>query len=155
MTTTESANDFLFAGGSRSAKFEAIGDLVKGRILSAEPRQQTTPEGALKTWSDGKPMMQLVITLQTDLHDEDDDDGQRAVYAKGGKYKVASGKGTSMLEAIREAVKRAGAKGIDIGATLTVQHSGLGDKTAPAYSAPKLYVAKYEPGAAPVDIDLI
>lgn len=148
-------NDFLFAGGAKSAKFDDVGDKVTGVILTAEVAQQTDPEtGTPKTWNDGRPVMQLVITLQTDERDGDDDDGQRRLYAKGGNYEVASGKGTALLPAVREAVKKAGAKGIEPGARLTVQHSGLGTKKKAAFNAPKLYVAKYEPGAAaPIDID--
>lgn len=152
-TTNPNPNDFLFQSGARSAfgQDAEIGATVKGRIVSAEVRQQTDPDGNPKTWADGSPRNQLVVVLQTDQGDGDTDDGQRALYAKDGRYEVASGKGTALLTAIREAVKKAGAKGLDVGAVLTVQFSGLGKKTSAAYSAPKLYVAKYE---APVE-DLI
>lgn len=155
MSTTD-INDFLMASGSKSAKFEAVGDTIRGEIVTAEVKQQSDPDGNLKTWSNGDPVMQLVITVQTDDRDGDDDDGQRRIYAKGGNYEAASGKGTSMLVAIREAVKKAGVAKLEVGGTITVAHSGLGKKTSPAYSAPKLYVAKYEPPTSkPVDIDLL
>ena len=153
MSTATDPNDFLFAGGSKSAKFDEVGDIVRGVILSAEVRQATDLEGAPKVWSDGSPVNQLVITLQTDLRDGDDDDGTRRLYAKGGNYEAATGKGTSMLVAVREAIKKAGATKLAEGATLTVQHSGLGKKSKPAHNAPKLYTAKYEATSAPVDID--
>lgn len=124
---------------------------MRGRIESADVRQQTDPEGNLKTWNDGSPVMQLVVTLATDLNDDANDDGRRAIYAKGGNYEAASGEGTSMLVAIREAVKKAGGSKLEPGATLTVRHTGLGKKTSAAYSAPKLYRAKYEPAA--VDLE--
>lgn len=146
-------NDFLFAGGSKSAKFEDVGDTIKGTVVTAEVAQQTDPDGNLKTWNDGSPVMQLIVTLQTDLKDDDDDDGTRRLYAKGGNFTAASGKGSSMLVAIREAVKKAGAKSLDAGGVLTVQHSGLGTKAKASFNAPKLYVAKYEPGAKSIDID--
>jgi hypothetical protein len=153
MSTTTDPNDFLFAGGSKSAKFENVGDAIKGVIVSAEVKQATDLEGNPKTWSDGSPVNQLVVTLQTDLRDDDDDDGQRRLYAKGGNYQADSGKGDSMLNAIREAVKKAGAKKLEDGGTLTVQHSGLGKRSKPAHNPPKLYSAKYEPTKAAVDID--
>ena len=148
-------NDFLFASGAKSAKFEVVGDAVRGTIVSAEVAQQTDPNtGEAKTWKDGSPVMQMIITLQTDERDGDDDDGQRRLYAKGGNPEVASGKGTSMLSAVREAIKKAGASKIETGARLTVQHSGLGKKSSPAFNPPKLYSAKYEPGVAKPAIDL-
>lgn len=154
--STTNPNDFLFEAGAKSAFGDSaeIGDTVKGRIVSAEVRQQTDPDGNLKFWSDGKPRQQLVVVVQTDQGDGDADDGQRTLYAKGGKYETASGTGTAMLDAIREAVKKAGAKGLDVGAVLTVKFSGLGKKTQAAFNPPKLYLAKYEPGAVAVD-DLI
>lgn len=155
--TTTDPNDFLFQSGAKSAFGDdaPVGTTVKGRIISAEVRQQSDPKtGELKTWADGSPKNQLVITLQTDQHDDDNDDGTRAIYGKGGRYEVASGKGQSMLDAIREAVKKSGAKGLDVGAVLTVQHSGLGKKTNPAFNPPKLYLAKYEPATTVVE-DLI
>lgn len=154
--STTNPNDFLFEAGAKSAFGETaeIGDIVKGRIVSAEVRQQTDGEGNPRFWSDGKPRQQLVIVIQTDQGDGDADDGQRALYAKDGKFEVASGKGQAMLTAIREAVKKVGGKGLDVGATLTVQFSGLGKKTSPGFSPPKLYLAKYEPAGIPVD-DLI
>lgn len=154
MSTTTDPNDFLMAGGSKAAKFEAVGDRIEGEVIAAEVRQQTDPEGTPKTWSNGDPVMQLVITLKTDMRDGDDDDGERRIYAKGGNYEAASGKGTSMLVAIRDAIKKAGASKIEVGGNLTVAHSGLGKKTQAAYSAPKLYVAKYDPPTSkPVDVD--
>jgi hypothetical protein len=147
-------NDFLFASGVKAAKFESIGDTITGKIISAEVAQQTDPEsGAPKTWDDGRPVMQLVITLQTDAREDDDDDGQRRIYAKGGNYEVASGKGTALLPAIREAIKKVGGKEIATGATLTVQHSGLGVQRRKAFNPPKLYVVKYVPPAVVVDLD--
>jgi hypothetical protein len=154
MSTTTDPNEFLMAGGSKSAKFETVGDTIRGEIVQAEVRQQTDPEGTPKTWSNGDPVMQLVITLQTEDREGDDDDGERRIYAKGGNYEAASGKGTSMLVAIREAIKKANATKLEVGGTLVVAHSGLGKKTQAAYSAPKLYVAKYEPPTTkPVNVD--
>src|SRR5688572_20587636 len=112
-------NDFLFASGAKSASFENLNDAVEGEIVSAELRQQTDIEtGTPLTFPDGKPRMQLVVTLQTKLHESDDDDGLRTVYAKGGRYEVASGTGTSMRDAIAQAVKEQGAQSLDEGGML-------------------------------------
>lgn len=133
------ANDSydFFAGGAPSAKFDSIGKTVGGTVLE-DPvvTQQTTPEGKLKTWDDGNPMLQLVVTVQTDERDPqvNDDDGTRRIFIKG-----------QMRNAVGQAVRQAGAKGIDVGGQLYVTYSGDGEKTNPAFSAPKQYTAKYTP----------
>lgn len=147
-------NDFLMGGGGKAAKFENVGDSVVGVITDARVTQQTSLEDNTPlTWSDGSPRMQLVVSLATDLRDDGDDDGIRKVYAKGGKYEVASGSGTSMKDAIADAVKRSGVKTIEEGGKLTIAFTGEGKKTNRAYSAPKLYKAKYEAPVSRVDVD--
>jgi len=138
------ANDFLFGGGGKAAKFENIGDTVEGTITDVKVAQQTSMEDNTPlTWADGSPRMQLIITLQTEAKDSDDDDGVRKVYAKGGKYEVAEGTGTSLKDAIADAVKKAEAKSIDEGGVLRVGFTGMGKKTNRGFSAPKLYRATY------------
>jgi hypothetical protein len=144
-------NDFLFASGAQSAKFEKIDDAVEGEIVSCDLRQQTDIEtGTPLTFADGKPRMQLVVTLQTKLHESDDDDGLRTIYAKGGRYEVASGTGSSMRDAIAQAVKDVGADKIEEGATLVVVHTGLGKAKSRGFNQPKLYTAGYRKPKATV-----
>ena len=145
---------FLFGGGGKAAKFDEIGDTVEGFIENVEVSQQTSMEDNTPlTWPDGRPREQLVITLATDAREGDDDDGVRKLYAKGGKYEVASGAGTSMKDAIADAVKKSGSRSIDQGGRLKVGYSGEGKKTNRGYSAPKLYRAVYEPPKASVAAD--
>jgi hypothetical protein len=136
-------NDFLFSQGGKSFKFERIGDTVKGEVVKAEIRQQTSLEGALLTWDDGSPRKQLVITIQTDAHDTDDDDGVRTIYAKGGNFEIAKGEGQSMRNAIADAVKDAGADRLDPGDELAVAFTGE-SKARRGYSPAKLYVAGFK-----------
>lgn len=139
-------DDFLFGGGGKAAKFENIGDTVEGTITDAQVSQQTDMETQQPlTWTDGSPRMQLVITLQTNERSDDNDDGLRRIFAKGGKYEVASGAGSSLKDAIADAVKKAGAKSLDAGGTLKVGYTGEGKKTNRGFSAPKLYRATYSP----------
>lgn len=146
--------DFLFGGGGKAAKFDEVGDEVKGVITDAQVTQQTDMEtGAPLTWSDGSPRKQLVITLQTDERSGDEDDGMRRIYAKGGTYEVASGVGTSMKQAIADAVKKAGATNVVEGGTLRVAHTGVGKKTNRGFSAPKLYRATYEAPKSSISAD--
>ena len=141
--------------GSKAWSTDTMGDAVKGRIRLAERRQQRGFDGgAPLTWDDGSPRMLTYIELETDLRDpdSDDDDGVRALYAKGGNFEVAEGKGTSMERAIVDAVKKAGASSIDVGAILTVGYTGVAKRTNRAYQPAKLYTAKYEPPTKSVDI---
>lgn len=149
--SNDAVNDFLFQQGGKSFPFEEVGDSVEGEILSCEIRQQTSVDtGELLTFSDGSPRKQLVVTLQTKLHDNDDDDGIRTVYAKGGRYDVATGEGTSMRDAIAEAVKSTSASAIEEGGTLVVAFTGLGVKKSKGQNAPKLYTAGYRKPKASV-----
>lgn len=142
--STIDVNSFLMGGGARSAKFEAHGDKVTGVIIAQEVTQQTDIKtGDLKTWDNGDPMWQLVVTLQTDQRDPDDPDdtGERKVYLKGSKP-------TTSLGALKAAVKAAGAEGIDIGGTLAIAYTGDGTPTQRGFTAPKEYAAKYTPPPA-------
>lgn len=139
-------NDFLFGGGGKAAKFEAVGDAVEGTITDVRLTQQTSMEdNSPLTWADGSPRMQLVVTLQTELSEGENDDGVRKVFAKGGNYEVASGVGKSLKDAIADAMKKAEVKEIKEGGTLKVAYTGEGKKTNRGYSAPKLYRASYKP----------
>ncbi len=136
MTT---ANDFLMSGGSTSAKFPTPGTTVTGVICRPPEVQQQRDftTGEPKFWDDGKPMQQLQVQLQTTEKDMSvpDDDGVRAVYVKG-----------QMQKAVREAVRKAGASGLEIGGTLTITYTGNGE--AKRGLPPKLYSASYIPAAA-------
>lgn len=127
-------NDFLMGTGGRSASFKEPKAMVWGEIVHTELRQQTNfDSGDLLFWDDGKPRMQLVITLQTEEREDDEDDGLRKLYAKG-----------NMLKAIRTAVSKAGARGLSVGGKLAVQYTADGEKPKRGF-APKIYGAKYEP----------
>ena len=72
----------------------------------------------------------------------------RQIYAKGGRYEVAEGEGTSMLDAIRDALRDAGIKKSEdmIGGELAVGHTGLGKKTRVGFNPPKLFAASFKKG---------
>jgi hypothetical protein len=128
-------NALIMGGAARSASFKEINDQVWGTIMSSKVQQQREMNGDPKFYKDtGNPMMQVVITLLTDLRDDDDDDGLRSVYAKG-----------QMLNAIRTAVVKAGAKGIADGGQLVVRYTGDAAPTQKGFNGAKQYIAKYEP----------
>ena len=134
-------NSLIMGSGARSAKFINHKDEVWGIIMSAETRQQTEINGALKTYDDGNSMWQVVITLLTEQHEDDDDDGLRAVYAKG-----------QMLKAIGDAVRKAGAKGIEDGGKLFVRYVGDAEPRQRGFNGAKQYIAKYDPPANTTEI---
>lgn len=137
MSIDSSALDLLREGGT-SFKFDTIGKVCKGTVVSAEGRQQTDyATKKPKTYDDGKPMMELVITLQTDERDPDnaDDDGKRRLYARG-----------EMLKAIRTAT---GGK-MEEGGTLAVKYTGDGTPKQAGFNAPKLFQAEYKSPAITV-----
>ena len=142
-------NDFLFSSGSKAFPFDEVGAICHGTVVKAEIRQQTAIDtGEALTWPDGRPRMQLVIEVQTDEANGDDDDGVRTLYAKGGNFEIASGDGTSMRDAIADAMKSVGAKSLDPGDEIWVGYTGVG-KGRRGYNPPKLYSAKFRKGTPP------
>lgn len=135
-----SADDFLMGGGVTSAKFPTIGTTVAGRITERptveQQRDYTT--GELKFWDDGKPQMQMVVTLATAERDpaNPDDDGARRIYVKG-----------QMKNAVAQAVRASGARGLEVGGVLSVTYSGDGERKNPRFNAPKNFTAVYTPAA--------
>jgi hypothetical protein len=133
---------------STAAKFEQFGDKHAGRIVAIDQRQQTDPKtGQVKTFNDGSPQMQWVITLE--------EAGQAvALFAKGGRFTPAKGTGESMLSAIGTAVRTAGAASLDVGGQLAVAFTGESE-AKPGLNPAKLYAAQYQPPApASVPVDL-
>lgn len=137
----------FFAGGAKAFQFDNIGDTVSGEIVEMVKRQQTSlSTGEKLTWDDGSPRMMLVVTLQTDMV-SDDDSGERTVYVRGGRFEIAKGKGTSMKDAISEALRSEGLRAPRLGDILSVAYTGDG-KGKKGYTPPKLYTAGYEKATA-------
>ncbi|MFC8985147.1 hypothetical protein [Streptomyces sp. NPDC057115] len=135
------ANSFLMGGGGApTAKFPTPGTTVGGRITETPKveQQRDIQSGEQKFWSNGDPMMQLVVTVQTEQRDPaiEDDDGRRRIFVKG-----------QMKNAVADAVRQAGAKGLEVGGTLHVRYTHDGEQTKRGFSAPKQYAAKYVPAA--------
>jgi hypothetical protein len=142
-------------GGGKSWSPENIGDTIKGTIRLVERRpQREFGTGKDLLWDDGRPRLLTYVELETDLRDDDDDDGVRALYAKGGKnFEAAQGSGTSMEVAIAEAVRAAGEKSIEEGATLTVAYTGTAKPTTRGYQPANLFKAKYKAPVSSVSTD--
>lgn len=136
-----SAEDFLMGGGGApSAKFPQPGTTVAGRITE-QPRleqQRDFTTGEAKFWKDGNPQMQLIVTVQTDQRDPqiDEDDGRRRLYVKG-----------ALKNAVADAVRAAGARGLEVGGHLTVTYTHDGQATQRGMNPPKQYTAQYTAAA--------
>jgi hypothetical protein len=137
------ANDLLMGGGVKSAAFpdQQYGHTVGGVIVRPpQVRQQTDfDSGKPKFFDNGDPMMQIVVQVQTDLRDPNDstDDGVRAFYLKG-----------QMQAAVRDAVREAGAKGLEVGGTLHVRYLRDEPNSRGRGKDKKVYAAKYTAPAA-------
>lgn len=136
-----SADDFLLGGSVPSAKFPTIGTSISGRITERPTveQQRDFTSGEAKFWDDGKPQLQLVVTLSTAEYDpaNPDDDGTRRIYVKG-----------QMKNAVAQAVRAAGARGLEIGGILSVTYARDGVAKNPRFNAPKEYSAQYTAAAA-------
>lgn len=131
------ANDFLMGGGIPAAKFETIGTTVSGQIC-AQPevmQQSDLDTGKPLFWDDGRPRMQLVVTVQTTMRDPEipDDDGKRKFYIR-----------AKLQDAVRQAVRSSGARGLDLGGTLAITYVADGEQKKRGYNPPKIYSATYQ-----------
>jgi len=133
---TSSPNQLLMGGGIPAAKFDAPGATITGTISNLEAAPQTDFQtGEPLTWKDGSPRMQVVATLEGTNHRDPsnpEDDGARKVYIKG----------RNLTNAIRDAVRKAGATGLDTGGTLQVTYTGDGAAER-GLNPPKTYAATY------------
>lgn len=153
-TQRDAVNEFLNSQGAKAFSFDNVGDTVSGEIVAMDLRQQTDMQtGEPLVWNNGSPRMVLVITLQTELSDDDNDDGQRTVWCRGGNFTVASGTGSSSLTAVKDALRKANATDIEIGGTFAMQYSGVGKASNKGFSAPKLYTCMYKAPVSNVSLD--
>lgn len=131
-------NQFLMGGGVKSAAFpdKQFGTMVGGQIIrEPELRQQTDfDDGKPKFYDNGDPMMQIVVHVQTDQRDPNtpEDDGVRAFYVK-----------AQMLQAVRMAVRAAGAKGLAQGGHLTIRYERDEPNSRGRGKDKKIYSAVY------------
>lgn len=136
------ANALLMGGGIKAAKFDVMGATVVGTITEPPKAQQMKKyqTDELDFWPSGDPKMQIVVVLQTDQRDpsDADDDGKRNLFIV-----------PRMMPPVRDAVRKTGAPGLEVGGRLAVQWtSGSGE----GKGNPKEWAADYarpamDPGA--------
>lgn len=146
MTATPDANDVLFGSNAPTAKFDQPGTTIGG-VIAALPRafqerefniQTQRSDGPGKTFPSGDPIMGVAIDVQTNLRDPSiqNDDGIRTIYVQGKRLK----------DAVRDAVRQAGAQRLEVGAEIWVTFTGLGQAAGPGVNPPKEYAVRYVPG---------
>lgn len=135
--TIDDAAQRMLSGGGATLKFHELGTTHQGRIISATTQQaRDFQTNKPKFYDDNKPIMQLVVTLQTEERDADAPDGVRRLFCN-----------RRMLTAVQEACRAAGVTGIDVGGTLAVQYYANGEPEN-GLTPPKLFRAQYIPPAA-------
>lgn len=132
---TNDYNAALMGAGGRSAKFEKVGDTLIGNIARVAMRQMTEiGSGALRTWPDGNPRMQLVVTLETGWQEDEEDDGLRNLYVA-----IPS----QMQKAIADAVRKTGEQGLAHGGKLGVKFVRVEEPKTKGFNGQKIYTASY------------
>ena len=152
MTNPQDAQSLLMGGGGRNWSWVAkdangirvdkpVGTSISGTVEASgisEMQQTDYDTGALLTWPDGKPKMQIVIPLQTQFKDDDEDDGRRTLYVK---------QSSNLQAAIANAVRATGAKALEDGGTLTVTFTGTKPASNPRNNPIKVFSAQYQRSA--------
>jgi hypothetical protein len=128
-----SVDDLLSSVSVPSISFKnaKVGDSFTGTIIGLDSVQvRDFATGDPKFWDDGKPQMQVQVTLDTAYTDADldEDDGTRRVYLFGQK-----------LSAARQALKEAGAQKFEIGMEFTITLSGTKPAKTKGFNDVKLY----------------
>jgi len=119
-------------------KYSEIGDSVEGIVFESTPVQARDYESnVLKFWDDGSPMMQLSITLKTNLRDPaiENDDGRRRVFLRW----WGSDRSNTL-----EAVQRAGDSFVRDGAWMRITFTGFGEQKDKKLNPPKVFEVAYK-----------
>jgi hypothetical protein len=135
------ANDILMGGGgAKPAAFGQDGVTIGGRIVSTPKSyhvraydRDNPGNGPLQFYPSGDPIMGVRVDVQTNDRDPLDptDDGVRRLYLDRKRQ----------LSAVREAVRAAGADGLQVGGYLTLTRTGTeqGEGAIPAVTFAAVY----------------
>ena len=81
------ASNLMTGGGSKPVSFPEPGTTYTGTIVHIREKQRKMYKSeTLETWPNGDAKMTPVVTIQTELDEEDDDSGLRDVYCDAGKF---------------------------------------------------------------------
>lgn len=141
-------DDLLSGGGSPSLSFKdaEVGQSYEGTISELRAVQVRNYEDPTKLeyWDDGKPKMQIEVTLATDYADasDPDDDGKRRVFLFGQK-----------LRAAKEELAKKGFKTFEIGMGFKITLSGTKPSQNKRYNDVKLYSIELSAATTRPDVD--
>lgn len=141
-------DDLLAGGGSPSLSFKdaEVGHSYEGTIADLRAVQVRNYEDPTKLefWDDGKPKMQIEVTLSTDYADpsDPDDDGKRRVFLFGQK-----------LRAAKEELAKKGFKTFEIGMGFKITLSGTKPSQNKRYNDVKLYSIELTAAKTRPDVD--
>lgn len=131
--------DIYEGGSAKPISFHNIGDTVEGEIVAIRTKQlpkfgTDVPE----VWPSGEPKMTPIVTVQTEVYEDDEDDGRRDVYLRNNAF-------TAFGQALREAYKTRPTDEQVIGSVLKIrfhktEKSGKGQPR-------KLFLARITPKA--------
>ena len=147
--TLPDPNDLLSSVSVPSLSFKdvKIGTTYTGIITDLQTVQvRDFATGDPKFWDDGKPQLQIQVTLDTDLRDDsiEDDNGERRVYLFGQK-----------LTAAKQALKDSGLSKFEIGSKFTIKFSGEKPAKTKGFNPVKLYEIKIEKGVSNPAVDAL
>lgn len=137
----------FFDGAGKTVKFDGVNQGASGFIVAqfdqktgeevpyVETQQTDYTTKEPKVWKDGNPMMQAVIKLQTDMREDEDDDGLRTLYVDK----------TRLKRAIQNALRIARNGDVAVGGVLTVWMTG--EERTKAGMTAKTFEATYAPPA--------
>jgi len=134
-----SDTDEFMGGGYKTFPFDNIGDTVRGTVieLPVKEQQRDMESNEPAFWDDEKtkPKWMFRLMIQTDLRDDDMDDGVRALYLA-----------WKRLDAVRAAVRESKSKSIEVGGELALRFLEFGVATRKGFSQPKIgWKAWYRP----------
>lgn len=141
-------DDLLSGGGSPSLSFKdsTVGDSYEGTITELRAVQVRNYEDPTKLefWDDGKPKMQIEVTLSTDYADpsDPDDDGKRRVFLFGQK-----------LRAAKEELAKKGFKTFEVGMGFKITLSGTKPSQNKRYNDVKLYSIELSAATTNPEVD--
>jgi DNA-directed RNA polymerase specialized sigma24 family protein len=144
------ANDLLVGSSIQSLSFKdaVVGDSFTGIITDLRTVQVRNYEDPTKLefWDDGKPKLQIEVTLATGYADGSDpeDDGSRRVFLFGQK-----------LRAAQDEMRKKGIKKLERGSKMTITLSGTKPSANKRYNDVKMYAIELEAGTSNPAVDAL
>lgn len=144
------ANDLLAGSSIPSLSFKdaQVGDTFTGTITDLRTVQVRNYEDPTKLefWDDGKPKLQIEVTLATAyaVASDSEDDGARRVFLFGQK-----------LRAAQDELRKKGIKKLEKGSKFTIGLSGTKPSTNKRYNDVKLYTIEIEPATSNDAVDAL